>query len=120
MVTVITHSTGTITPEVVNGFEAAREARTIVHNIIGRPDPDITFRPAGLRKGTLTLVFATGAAATAAEAALAFPQVLALSDPDVPEVGMSFVVADGDLDSKLDLDTQEVWLLDVPFQEVLV
>lgn len=120
MATVITHTAGTITPEQVNGFEAAREARTIVHNIIGRADPDITLRPVGLRTGTLTLVFATGAAAKSAEAALAFPQVLALSDPDVPEVAMSFVVAGGDLAPKLDLDTQTVWLLDVPFQEVTV
>lgn len=120
--TIITHSTGTVIPEVVNGYEASRPVETIVHKIIGRPDPDITLRPAGLRSGTLTLVFATGAAAASAEAALLFPQVLTLSDPDVPEVGMSFIVGpEGQAStSTLDLDTQKVWLLELPFQEVAV
>lgn len=120
--TIITHNTGVITPEVVNGYDAAREARTIVHTILGRPDPDITLRPAGLRSGTLTLVFATGAAAASAEAALLFPQVLVLSDPDVPQVAMSFVVGpEGQASTRsLDLDTQTVWLLELPFQEVTV
>lgn len=120
MATVITHSTGVITPEVVNGFESERETRTIVHTIIGREDPDITLRPAGLRTGTLTLVFATGAQATAAEIVLSFPQLLALADPDVPEVAMSFVVPPGRLAAKLDPESRRTWLLEVPFQEVAV
>lgn len=120
MATIITHSTGVITPEIVNGFEAEREARTIVHTILGRSDPDITLRPFGLRTGTLKLVFATGAEAAAAVTALTFPQVLALSDPDVPQVAMSFVITEGSLAPKLDPQTRTVWLIDVPFQEVLV
>lgn len=114
----ITHTGGTITPEVVNGFEASRAARTIVHTILGRSDPDITYRPAGLRKGELSLVFGTGAEAAAAEAILVTPQIFTLSDPDVPEVAMSFVVADGDITRALDLETQSVWIVGVPFQEV--
>lgn len=122
MSTIITHSTGVITPEVVNGFESSRDIRTIVHTILGRPDPDITLRPAGLQSGTLTLVFSTGAAAISAETALLFPQVLVLSDPDVPQVGMSFVVGpEGQASTRsLDLDTRKVWLVDLPFQEVSV
>lgn len=120
MSSTITHMTGTITPEVVNGFESARETRTIVHTVLGRPEPDITFRDPGLRSGTLTLVFATGAASAAAEANLSIPQVLTLTDPDAPEVAMSFVVAGGMIDARLDLDTQTVWTLAVPFQEVIV
>lgn len=120
MATVITHSTGTITPEEVNGFASAREARTIIHTILGRSDPDVTLRPAGLRTGTLKLVFATGAASAAAEAVVRYPQVLTLSDADVPEVGMSFVVAEGEITNTLDLETQAVWVLEVPYQEVSV
>lgn len=118
MSTIITYSGGKIAPEVVNGFEASRSARSLVHTILGRPDPDITFRPAGLRKGTLSLVFANGAAAASAEAALVVPRVFTLVDADVPNVGMSFVVAEGDVESALDLDTQTVWIVRVPFHEV--
>lgn len=119
MAAIITHSAGTITPGVIDGFSATIPARTIVHAILGRSDPDITFKPAGLRTGTLQLVFATGADAAAAVAALRIPQVLTLSDADVPEVGMSFVVAEGDLVSALDPRTRRVWTVTVPFQEVL-
>lgn len=118
MSTIITHSGGVITPAVVNGFESERPARSIVHTILGREDPDVTMRPAGLRKGTLTLVFATGAAGKAAENAMVLPRVFTLTDPDVPEVNMPFVVADGGVTLRLDLDTQEVWTLEVPYSEV--
>lgn len=119
MSTVIQHATGAITPEVVDGYEASIEARSRVHTILGRRDPDITLRPAGLREGTLSLVFASRAAAWGAVAALRTPQVLTLTDADVPEVGMSFVVAGGSLQPRLDPDTRAVWTLAVPFQEVL-
>lgn len=118
MTTTITYTGGTITPAVVNGFDSSRPARTVVHTILGRPDPDITFRPAGLQKGVLTLVFATGAQARSAESALTVPRIFTLSDIDVPEVAMQFVVADGDVSIRLDLETQSVWIVEVPFQEV--
>lgn len=119
MSTVITYAGGTIAPEVVNGFEARRPTRTLVHTILGRPDPDITYRPAGLRTGDLSLVFATGAQAAAAEAALTVvPRVFTLTDPDVPEVAMTFVLAPGEIGTSLDLETQEVWIVSFPFQEV--
>lgn len=114
----ITHSTGTITPEAVNGYSASREARTVVHPILNRSNPDITFRAPGLRKGTLTCVFAVEADALAAFGVFSTPQVLTLTDPDVPTVGMLFVAADGDLTITLDDKTSVVWLVQVPFQEV--
>lgn len=118
MSTTITHDAGTITPKVVNGFEASRPVRSKVHDILGSSNSDVTFRPAGLRRGTLTLVFATGAEAAAAEAVLATPQVFLLVEPDVVEVEMSFVVAGGDLRPRLDPGTRKTWLVDVPFVEV--
>ncbi|PQZ60686.1 MULTISPECIES: hypothetical protein [unclassified Microbacterium] len=117
--TTITHASGTIVPTVVDGYEASIEARSIVHNVMGRTDPDITLRPAGMRTGTLSLVFASRAAGWAALAALCIPQVLTLTDADVPEVGMSFVVAGGAIKHSLDDETRDVWILGVPFQEVL-
>lgn len=117
MSTIITHNTGTIAPAVVEGFEAVQSARSIVHTILGRPDPDITYRPAGLRTGTLTLVFASGADAASARAILVVPQVFTISDPDVPEVTMPFVVAGGDISSSL-ADSRKSWIVTVPYQEV--
>ncbi|WP_157540754.1 hypothetical protein [Microbacterium sp. XT11] len=118
MSTVIVHSAGTITPKVVQGFESARAARTIVHTILGRADPDITYRPAALRSGTLTLVFANGADAAAAEAVLVMPQTFTLSDTAVPQVAMKFVVAGGDVVRTLDDGTRTVWTVKIPFREV--
>ncbi|WP_341935512.1 hypothetical protein MRBLWO14_001164 [Microbacterium sp. LWO14-1.2] len=118
MATTITHGGGAIVPALVDGFEAESETRTRVHRIIGRPDPDITLRPLDLRSGVLTLLFATGAAAASAESALRVPQVLTLSDPEVPQVAMSFVVAEGRMRTRLDPDSRSAWLLEVPFCEV--
>lgn len=115
--TTITHSTGVITPTTVDGYRAARTPRTILHPILGRSDDDVTFRPASLRKGTLTLVFASEAVARAAATALAIPQVLTLADPDI-SIGMSFVVAEDDLVPELDDETRSVWVLQMPFREV--
>lgn len=115
--TTITHTVGEITPEVVDGYEAASEARSIAHTILGRPDPDITFRPAGLRRGTLSLVFADAATAAAAYAILTIPQVFTLND-DEAAFGMVFVVTGGDVQLTLDPETRVVCIVTVPFQEV--
>lgn len=115
-VTTITHAGGVITPVALEGWEASAQARSIVHTILGRPDPDITLRPTGLRSGTLTLVFATGADAYAARAVLAVPQQLTLANSTVAQVSMLFIVAGGDLGEVI-ADSGE-WRLSVPFQEV--
>lgn len=116
--TTITHDGGVITPTIVDGWSAAREVRTIAHTILGRPDPDVTFRPAGLRAGTLRLVFAAEAAAAAASDALATPQVLTIVDADRSHLAMSFVVTGGDLSVTLDDETRDVWIVEVPYREV--
>lgn len=117
--TTITHANGVITPTIQDGYSASIPTRTLVHDILGRPDPDVTFRPAGMRAGTLPLVFADRAAAWAAAAVLVRGEVFTYDDPDLPEVGMAFVVGPGELTPRLDDETRDVWLLDVPFREVL-
>lgn len=112
----ITHSTGVITPVSMPLWESTNEARTIMHPILGRPDDDVTFRPAALRKGTLTLVFADSATAYSARAALLIPQQLDLAHTAVPEVGMSFVVADGEVGDVI--GAAQEWTVTVPFREV--
>lgn len=116
--TTITHSAGVMTPTVVDGYKAARSPRTILHPILGREGDDVTFRPAGLRKGTLRLVFALEADAHAAVAVLATPQVLTLDDPDI-NITMSFVVAEDDIAPELDDETRKVWIVSTPFREVM-
>lgn len=114
----IVHSTGEITPKVINGYTAAREARTQTHIILGKPSPDVTLRKAGLRTGELVLVFATEAEARAAEVIVATPQILSLETPDTPTLAMEFVVAGGSIRTDLDPQTRKVWIVTVPFEEV--
>ncbi|MFE6733428.1 hypothetical protein [Microbacterium sp. NPDC057650] len=118
--TSIAHSTGVIVPLQVNGYEATRDVRTIVHPILNRSSPDVTFRAPGLRSGTLSCLFADEAAAVTAYGALSVPQVLVLSDADVASIGMSFVVGpEGEqLTIGLDPTTRRRWLVTVPFVEV--
>lgn len=118
MTSTITHGSGVITPRVIEGYEANREARTVVHDILNRANPDVTLRAPGLRRGSLKCVFATEAEAVAAFGVLGVPQILVLADDTVPSVGMSFVVAEGDLAVMLDPETRVVWVVVVPFIEV--
>lgn len=116
MSTSITHAAGVITPAAMKGWDARADTRSLVHTILGRPDPDVTLRPTGMRRGALTLVFADGAAAYSARAILAVPQLLTLANPDVAQVSMPFVVAGGELGDVLGAAGE--WTLTVPFQEV--
>lgn len=116
--TTLSNGTDTITPILVNGYDTSREARTIVHDILGREDPDVTLRPAGTRRGTLELVFDDEASAAAAVTAHAAAGVWTLTEVDVPTIAMQYVVVDGDLGRRLD-ETRAAWLVTIPYREVL-
>lgn len=121
MSTTITHAGGIITPSALRGWSASAPINSRVHNILGRPDPDITVRPAGLRRGTLTLVFGTGAEAYAARGVLAVTQPLTLVNSGVAQVSMTFVVATesgGELGEVLGRAGE--WTITVPFQEIVL
>ncbi|MCK2028095.1 hypothetical protein KZC56_17495 [Microbacterium sp. SSW1-47] len=118
MASTITHAAGSITPRVIEGYTATREARTVIHDILNQSNPDVTLRAAGPRRGSLKCVFPTETEAVAAFGVFSVPQVLLLTDAAVPSVGMSFVVAEGDLTVSLDPDTRVVWIVNVPFVEV--
>jgi hypothetical protein len=114
----ITHSGGTISPTALSEYLARRPSRTVVHTIIGREDADYTFRPAGLREGSFSLVFPRGSAEVAeAVDAFATPQVLTLASVSRPEVAMSFVIADGAAPELRD-GTGGESILTVPYREV--
>lgn len=110
----------TITPELVDGFEASRPAGNIVHDIMDRSDPDVTLRAAGLRRGAFKCLFPDQTVALAAYAEISEPQLFQIIDPDVPAIGMTFIVGPAGSDIRLTLDdeTRSVWWLEVPFVEV--
>ncbi|WP_295012489.1 hypothetical protein [uncultured Microbacterium sp.] len=118
MTTTITAGTATITPLLVEGYTAARDGGALVHRILGSSAPDVTLRPAGMRTGSLVLLFDVEGTARAAWTALSGAVVAVLTDTD-RAIGMSFVVPDGQpLSLALDDVTRRHWHLTVPFQEV--
>ncbi|MCM3779861.1 hypothetical protein [Microbacterium hydrocarbonoxydans] len=112
----ITHSAGEIIPTSMPNWAETSEARTIMHPILGREDDDVTFRPFGMRRGTFIFVFADGAAAHAARAVLRTAQKFGLEHSEIPEIAMTFVVADGDIG--IELGAAGDWKLTIPFREV--
>jgi hypothetical protein len=115
--TVLISGDATIAPTLANmNYAADREARSVVHPIIGRPFPDVTLRPAGSRTGTLHLMFATEAAAAAAAEALALPRVWAQLSPEQPSTAMRFVVQ-GTI-SAAQVPGFKSWTVDAGFVEV--
>ncbi len=118
MTTTITNGTTTITPILMDGFEDSAESQTLVHRIIGRSDPDVTFRAATMGAGRASFVFGSDAAAAlAARDALREPGTWTLADTDRPEVGMSFVVQ-GQITRTLDPETRDVWLVGFDWEAV--
>ena len=115
MSTVITHTGGVITPLAVSEYAVEQEARNVVHQVLGRPDPDITLRPAGLRAGVLTLTFRTAAAADDARRQHATGTVFTIASTAVAVVNMSYVLTEK-------LTTMQgaagEWTVTVGFQEV--
>ncbi|MDY0827541.1 hypothetical protein SK224_00205 [Microbacterium sp. BG28] len=114
----ITSASGSSTPHALQRYESARPSGNIVHKILGREDPDVTMRPAQLRRGTLELVYLDAASAIAAEELHSRGEVLALAH-DVDGISMSYVVGDGDIGRRQDGSVRSVWIVTVPFQQVL-
>lgn len=117
MSTTITHPGGTITPTAVDGYEASLETGNIVHPILGASSPDVTFRDAQLRTGTLNMIFDSAAelaAAVTAHATQAEP--FDIENTDHGYIAMSYVCS-GQISPGLDA-TRKAWTLAVDFQEV--
>jgi hypothetical protein len=121
MSTVITYSGGAINPDMVLGYQSQREAGNIVHPILGRDNPDITFRPARLRTGRLELGFYSDTAeedSLAAEEAHALGVIFNLASTDRGSIEMSYVVAGSVVRSLAVPSGTGAWTLDVDYQEV--
>lgn len=119
MPTTITSGASTITPTVVLGYSADREAQTIVHPILGVAAPDVTLRPATLRSGNLELGFQGASAQANSKAAadlLSAAATFNLVSTDLTTIPMAFVVQ-GSVTRELEGESRDAWLVSFDFQE---
>lgn len=114
----ITDGTTVITPDLVLGYEAAQDGRSVFHDVIGRSDPDVTLRELATRSGSLDLFFLTRADADAARTFHAAAKVFTYNAIDNPSTSMDYVVAEGGVRIKLDDATRARWVLTVAYREV--
>jgi len=118
MATTISDGTDTLTPELVDGWEATRAGRTILHTILGSNSPAATVRASAPRTGTLRVVVGTDPSLAAdIEAMLSAGKLLTLASTERAAVNMTFVVS-GQVTTSLDSETRSVWLIEAEFQEV--
>ena len=115
--TSISDGTTTITPILVIDWDTERQAANVLHDVVGRVDDDVTYRPAGMRSGTLTCLCETLEHALQLEALAALPKKLTLTDPDHPSINMAFV-ASGRIRVALDDETREQATVAIDFKQV--
>lgn len=104
------------TPTLVLDYEESRTGGNVLHTVIGRPDPDVTLRAAGLKHGSLRLFFTSNATARACANDLAVAGVHYWEDVTA-SIDFSFVV-DGDVRLRAEDETGAVWVVEVEYQEV--
>lgn len=110
---------GSTSPDLVLGYQTARHSRNLVHDLIGGGIAVSLIAPR-LRSGVLNLFYRDEADGWAGLALHSRESSFTLTDTDVPEIGMSYVLSDGaDLELQLDPDTLTRWLLNVPYQEIV-
>lgn len=110
----VTDGTTTLTPRLVLDYATVRLSRSIVHDVLGSPSPDVTLRPVSTRSGTLVLFCLTRADAQAIEALHLTGAPLTFTDPDAAP--MRYVVAGAVVVTYL-ADTNR-WRVTVDYREV--
>ena len=118
MTAAISNGALSASPKDITGYASTREARNIAHVIIGQSEPAVTFKPAGLRTGTLQLLVDTLADALAVEAVYTATGIVTLTDTDLPLLNMQHV-ATGNLTVALDDATHAFWTVAVDYTEVV-
>lgn len=117
MANTITDGTTVITPELILGWQASQPSRNVVHEIVGKSSPDVTLKPAGLRTGTLELLFLTSAEAETARTMFQSAQSF-LIESDETWLDLFRFVVSGSISSALEDTTRNMWTITVDFQEV--
>lgn len=118
MAITITMGASSVAPQLVLGYKTTRQGKNLIHPIVNRADPDVTLAEAGLRTGTLELLFLNLTDALAGELLHAGVGACQLEDTDLPGMNMFYVV-DGAIGLALDEETRLRWVVSVDFQEVL-
>jgi hypothetical protein len=116
MATTITKGASIVLALFVLGWDTPRTARTVEHNVIGKPVPDFTLRPSGPRGGTLTYFFDDLGDAVACETLHAdAPAPLTVADPAIPGGSLVYVVT-GDVTLSAANEAGAVWTVAVGFR----
>lgn len=119
LVSVFTTLNGSTIPLLLTQYAGGRTTQHIVHEIIGRSDPDVTFAPTQTRAGELTLLYESLELVGQARDLLALPGPITLTQKDMPALSMTFVVPGGELTIAPDQEDPSLWTITVPFREVV-
>ena len=109
----------TTTPQLLIDAETIRPGRTQAAGIIGSPDSYVNLQPAGLRAGTLQLLYSNPTAETDSEAALellATGGTFLLTYPERESLQMRFVVL-GNVSRSMTPGRRH-WLIQLDYQEL--
>lgn len=87
----LTSGSTTIAPIAFSDYTSEQEGGSIRHEILGRTNPDVTLRPAGLRTGSFTLDFASETASSSARTALTAAAAWTLTHTERTSVNMRFI-----------------------------
>lgn len=121
MSTLITTGAAVISPTLLLMLTEDSQGGGVIHQIVGRENPDVTLRPASLRSGTIEIGFSgatADAASAAAHAVLRRAAVFTLADSDRPSYNMTFVVPQsGRISRRIDDETRAAFTILLDYQE---
>lgn len=115
MSTITRADAATTSPLAVEGYSTDYEGRSVTHDLIGGGIA-VTAVPQRLRSGTLELLYEDAADAWAAVALHLSTLTFTLTDPDVPQAGMTYLP--GTVSPALEDETRFLWTVSVQYQEV--
>lgn len=118
MTTTITDAATSFVPDLLLEYNTTRASRNVIHNVIGKAEPDVTLELDGLRTGTLHLFFEAKETAWEAYDALGAVATWELTDTDHPEINMNFV-REGNMSIGLDPVGRRRWIIEMDYQEVI-
>lgn len=104
------------TLDLVTGYNGERPASTIVHDVIGRPDPVVRIGPFRTRRGTLTIWCDDYAGVSETVSVYARGEVVQLRQPDYPGLDMYHVTTRA-TEQPYDEEGRR-WRVDVEYVEV--
>ncbi|MGV8973382.1 MAG: hypothetical protein ACOH10_13755, partial [Rhodoglobus sp.] len=115
MATSIARGLTTLYPIAVLGLETSQVSGNLVHYILNRSSPDVTFGAHGLRTGTFEILVGDLGDAEAMRQLHLAAGVFTL---DEPEIGLTIAyVPSGEIKVNLDPEVG-AWVVEVDFQEV--